>query len=131
VRSNNARECPTPTGNWANTCYAAITIEGPCNGRCLLKATCRNLNKKTQETTMEYAQRQILDLKNVNGLLCRVVDDGPPQCGMNFHGNLAVKNCGRDTIPMRKERTSSALPLHPPEETDSKGLRERDGYYES
>lgn len=110
-QTRNARNhgsCPTPTGNWIHTCFSDLVIEGPCKGKCLLKAKCKNLDKKPQETSFEYNEGQSVDIKNVNGLLCKV-EDGSPLCGVNFHGNLALKNCADGTIPRRQERHEDGL----------------------
>jgi hypothetical protein len=95
--------CPLPTGNWAHTCDREITVEGPCSGKCLLKARCQDVKEKFKETTFEYNEGRRLEIKNVNGLLCSI-EDGSPSCGVNFHGNLALKNCGtQGYIPRRHE----------------------------
>lgn len=37
---------------------------------------------------------------------------GPvPICGLNFHGNLALKNCARGNVPHRHEKLAGALPV--------------------
>ena len=113
VRTKYARNeatCPTPTGNWINTCFENIRVEGPCQGRCLLKAKCKNMDKKPQETSFEYREYEDIAIKNVNGLLCKE-EDGMASCGMNFHGNLAVKNCADGEIPFRRETHPRGLPV--------------------
>mmetsp|Transcript_148053 Transcript_148053/g.258757 ORF Transcript_148053/g.258757 Transcript_148053/m.258757 type:complete len:379 (-) Transcript_148053:392-1528(-) len=102
-RPDDATEesCPMPTGNWGHTCDRELIIEGPCNGKCMLKARCQDVKEKFKDTTFEYNEGRTLEIKNVNGLLC-TIEDGSPACGVNFHGNMASKNC-KNYIPRRHE----------------------------
>ena len=102
-RPDDATEesCPMPVGNWGHTCDRELVIEGPCNGKCLLKARCQDVKEKFSDTTFEYSEGRTLEIKNVNGLLC-TIEDGSPSCGVNFHGNMALKNC-KGYIPRRHE----------------------------
>jgi len=115
---DTAAACPLPTGNWAHTCDRDLLVEGPCNGKCMLKARCKDLKEKFAETTLEYNEGRQLEAKNVNGLLC-VIEDGTPSCGVNFHGNLALKNC-IGYIPRRHEVMEDGL------YADKEGDKEKD-----
>lgn len=110
--------CPMPTGNWGHTCDRELVIEGPCNGKCMLKARCQDVKEKFKETTFEYAEGRRLEIKNVNGLLC-TIEDGSPSCGVNFHGNMALKNCD-GYIPRRHETMHDGLYAPPPEDETTK-----------
>eukprot|EP00906_Rhabdomonas_costata_P021147 RCo030721 len=105
----NIAQCPTPLGNWANTCRKVVVIEGPCNGKCLLKAVCEDLRFKFKDTTFEYNEGTTVEIKNVNGLLCKLDTDGAPICGVNFHGNIASKNC-LGYVPRRHETNPTGAP---------------------
>lgn len=38
--------CASFAGNWAHTCDRDLLVEGPCNGKCMLKARCKDLKEK-------------------------------------------------------------------------------------
>eukprot|EP00667_Euglena_gracilis_P006733 EG_transcript_6796 len=107
---HNEKACPTPYGNWQHTCVEDMVVEGPCGGKCLVQARCKNLAGDLQDTTLEYREGERFEVRNVNGLLCRAEGD-VPICGLNFHGNLALKNCARGNVPHRHEKLTGALPV--------------------
>ena len=90
--TSKAGGCYMPSGDWQNTCSREVIIEGPClqlQGRqCLLKTMCRDGHKKAAPTSFKFAPGRLLELKNMNGVLCEFSGDFT-QCGAAHHYNLS------------------------------------------